>query len=219
MATIQKNVGEKPVNETSQTESNGQQKKVALWWAIISRVFPDTISVYTLALTVFTGGLWLSTHRLAGAGVEQIKLAREEFVASHRPRIRVKFIQGPFLEDGHKFVWVIIANVGETKATIRFLGVDLAYQYENTWLPPGLEAGAKKVDPISLISGERRTFKVVSRIIDSNTFPTIHSLSCVGQIVYTDDTGIQRETGFFRTWSRGIEQFVPSDNQEYEYED
>jgi hypothetical protein len=176
----------------------------------------------TIFIAAFTATLWVSTHLLWKAGRDQIKLAREEFIATHRPRVIVRFIQGPFHENGvyDEFVWVTIANIGETKATIIELGCDLARRTDrNAWVYPGLQAAPKPISPIFLESGARHTFKVRAHIPEAMIFTHAdYELCVVGCIRYKDDNGRRLETGFLRINS-GPEGFLPSKNPEDDYQD
>jgi hypothetical protein len=56
-----------------------------------------------------------------------LELARKEFASTHRPRIVVRFIQGPLRDPkDNEFISVTIANVGGSPATVDAIGGDLA---------------------------------------------------------------------------------------------
>jgi hypothetical protein len=62
-------------------------------------------------LQAFTATLWWSTRGMQRATLETIELARQEFVATHRPRVILRYIQGPFYNDeGHRFIWLTFVN-------------------------------------------------------------------------------------------------------------
>jgi len=154
-----------------------------------------------------------------------IDLARQEFVATHRPRILVRFVQGPFYdENGLEFVWVTLVNVGETDATIVAMGHDLAKRKgRGGWLPPGLGADAKTVTPITLVSGQRLTIDAKAQVPtgDKEIFIDVMEepeLCAVGCIQYRDGNGRLLETGFLRIHD-GHGNFLPSNNPEDEYQD
>ena len=154
------------------------------------------------------------------------KLARDEFIATHRPRVIVRFIQGPFHDDdGHEFMWVTFANVGETAATITAIGGDLARRIASTgvWRSPGLDASPQPVTPVTLESGDRHVVKVtakapLSEIEMFGDATGTYELCAVGRVRYQDGNGRTRETAFFRT-NNGGEGFTASENKEDEYKD
>jgi hypothetical protein len=89
---------------------------------------------------------------------DALNLARQEFVANHRPRVILRYIQGPFEnEEGHQFVWVTFVNIGANTATIEAFGADLAKRWADTddWASPGLDAEPKEISPIVLACGQR----------------------------------------------------------------
>ena len=156
---------------------------------------------------------------------KSIDLARQEFTATHRPRIVVRFIQGPLHdENGFEFVWVTLVNKGETGGTIVAIGRDLARRKgRGGWLPPGLAADMKPVMPITLISGEQFVIdaKAQSPTGDKEIFAEAmddSELCAVGCIQYRDGNGRLLETGFLRIHD-GQGNFLPSDNPEDEYQD
>jgi len=193
----------------------------------------DRIARYTLWLAILTGGLVLASsfqfyflNRAEKTSQSLAKLAREEFIATHRPRVIVRFIQGPFHnEAGHEFMWVTFANVGETMATITAIGGDLVRRNGSTgaWRPSGLDASPKPITPTTLESGDRHIITVTAKgpISDIELFGDAtgtYELCAVGGVRYQDGNGRTRETAFFRT-NNGGEGFAPSKNREDEYED
>lgn len=76
-------------------------------------------AVSTLSIAIFTLTLWLSTRGVLTATKATVELARQEFLATHRPKIimREAFIGAP-QEGAQIVVYFQIANVGETTGTI-----------------------------------------------------------------------------------------------------
>jgi hypothetical protein len=186
-------------------------------------------AVSTIFIALFTATLWWSTKGMLNSTRESVELGRREFRSTHRPRIIVRFVQGPFLENAHEgpmyqFIWVTLANVGVNPANIVAFGCDLARRDKNGWRPPGLDAVAKEIAPITLASGERHTFTVRARApyTDTQIFADSFSaqkLCAVGTVSYSDGNGTVRETGFFRTYDEASEGFVKPENNEDEYQD
>jgi len=200
----------------------------AFFWQAIDclQTYNGAVTAFaTFWIAVFTVVLAFVTRRQAILTRKGIELANAEFIATHRPKIIVRFIQGAFYEgiDEHQFVWITIANIGETRAVIEAIGGDLARRIGNEWLPPGLDAYAKPIAPITLESGQRHVFKVQARTptTDATIFQEATQnveLCAVGVIQYRDGNGRLLETAFLRIDS-GPEGFVPSKNPEDEYQD
>ena len=190
------------------------------------------IAVFT-AILAFVAGVqaWFFWHQLGimKKGIEDnaeiIKLSRAEFIATHRPRIIVRFVQGPF-DDGiePEFVWVTITNAGETPGTITAIRSDLARRIgRNGWLS-GLAADAREIPPTTLESRERFVFKASAHAVtsDETIFASAgldgSELCAVGQVHYHDGNGRKMEMAFLRIHD-GDGNFTPSDNPEDEYQD
>jgi hypothetical protein len=178
------------------------------------------IAVFTIVLAVVTG-------KQASLTRQSIDLARSEFIASHRPRLIVRFLQGPFYDDeGVEFVWITFANIGDTPAIIHEVGLDLARRNKKSghWSPPGLDATPKRIKPVTLKSGDRYVIKVTGKkpISDLEIFQDIteaYELCAVGAVRYQDRDGLTRETAFFRVSKDEDAGFEASGNSAEEYQD
>jgi hypothetical protein len=213
----------------------------------LDRTFSDPVNIFTLGLVLVgavQAGLFLWQLDLIRAGLvdaqdaasaahQSVDLARQQFITTHRPKIIVRFIQGPFVETdgGPQIIWVTVANIGVNKAKILEWGADLARRRGKNWVTPGLDAGPKTIAPILLISGQRHVFKVLAKIpyTDAQIFADAfddhanaterEELCALGAIRYADENNIVRETGFFRVYHPASETFVPSENTGEEYQD
>jgi len=111
-------------------------------------------AIATVFIALFTFTLWQSTKGMMAATRNAVDLARQEFIATHRPRMILRYIQGPFYNDqGHRFVWVTFVNTGANNAIIEAFGADLALRRDDDdeWETPGLDADSKDVEPIVLV--------------------------------------------------------------------
>lgn len=182
-------------------------------------------AISTVVIAAFTIVLAVVGHVQARLIRKSIDLARQGFIATHRPRIIVRFVQGP-VDDGKEpeFVWVTIANVGDAPATITAVGYGLARRKgRNNWLRPGLAAGLQDISPTVLDSGGRLRFKVSAQDLANEAAIAASALDdgelcAVGQIRYQDGNGRRLEMAFLRVHD-GQGNFTPSDNPEDEYQD
>lgn len=179
----------------------------------------------TVAIAGFTIILAIVGYTQAKLTRAALELARGDFISTHRPRIIVRIIQGPFRRrDDNQFVWINIVNIGPTTAIIRELGFDLARRKGKLWCIPGADGAPKQIDPIKLISGERHTFEVSAKAAytEAEIFADaldIEEICAFGAIRYGDENGIVRETGFFRIYDPKSEKFIPSKDPGEEYQD
>jgi hypothetical protein len=142
---------------------------IGVLWGIIDflQTYNGAVTaVATVFIGVFTYVLAIVTSRQARLTKESIDLARKEFIATHRPRVIVRLIQGPFDEaKSHQYIWVTITNIGVNPATVEFWGCDLGRRDSMTlqWAIPGLDASLKPIPPIPMISGQRHTFTITAK--------------------------------------------------------
>jgi hypothetical protein len=186
-------------------------------------------AVATAFIAAFTIVLARVTGRQARLTTDALNLARQEFVANHRPRVILRYIQGPFEnEEGRQFVWVTFVNIGANTATIEAFGADLAKRWADTddWASPGLDAEPKEISPIVLACGQRHFFIVTAREVPGAELElqifreatSDYQLCAVGMIRYRDSVGVARDTGFFRV-VRGKEFMFSEHDSEMEYQD
>jgi hypothetical protein len=180
----------------------------------------------SLVIAAFTGTLWIATSRQGQLTFDSLELARREFLSTHRPRVIVRFIQGPSLDaEGHEVIFVTIVNVGANSAIIEAFGGDLARRNKKgEWVPPGLSATPKNIHPVTLISGKRHTFTVTANKPHTDAEISVdalgdHELCAVGAVNYRDGNRVSRETGFFRVYHDGTKSFIAPQDSEFEYQD
>ena len=207
----------------------------------------EAIAEYTWWLTAFTGGLVIATIGLGFAtvglyftGEKQIGLARNQFIAANRPRITVRFVQGPltYTDSGRVEAAVTIANTGPSDATVFAIGCDIGIRRGNRWAS-SIDGIPKPIPPIVLRSGQRHTIDVVARESEGDeddnfdfmwgfmqaasesrrTNPSDLTVAVVGEIVYCDGIGIERHTGFLRIYDSEDDSWRPDKDPGNEHED
>jgi hypothetical protein len=186
-------------------------------------------AVATAFIAIFTIVLVRVTGRQARLTTAALNLARQEFVATHRPRVVLRYIEGPDEDkEGRQFFCATFVNIGANTAIIEAFGADLAKRSDETgrWAPPGLDAEPKEISPIVLTCGQRHTFIVTANdvpeaLVEIQIFRegvSDYQLCAVGVIRYRDGNGVARDTGFFRVLDDEGRNFVLSDS-EMEYQD
>lgn len=181
------------------------------------------VGIIGVGFTVYYAhGAWLESRRSA-------EVAHKDFVATHRPRIRVRFFQDDSGPDGYRKAFVTFANVGETRATITAIGGGLGVRTRDTknWYPPGINASAQgrgaPPNPV-LNGGEARTYWISSSapVTAGQLVEMINGaadLIASGEIRYADSNGTVRHTGFFWRWNPRDREFSPLDEPGQNYED
>ena len=194
----------------------------------------DPVSAFTFVLAAFTVILAGATLGLLNTGNRQTRLAREEFLASHRPRLvlrRVMFDEETvaFPAERPRFM-VEIANVGDSEAVISRLAIRMLPLVDLAGAPWRMRRELELVDPqfnqfndVRIPNGGSHAIIVqqderVNAAIElertflrgqgSMTNPHVHTLYCLGYVEYRDSTGKSpRRTGFIRRSGFGARWF------------
>jgi hypothetical protein len=186
----------------------------------------DWLTFAIVLMAIFTAGLWRSTSRLWKASEDQIKLARDAFSATHRPRIVVRRMGVELVKDAPIIVEFAIVNTGEEKVikcnwntVIMLLNVaggvhgQLHYETDTADFHNG---------PLSVGEGTKKWIEDKTSLAPSD-FADIEKkkvvLHVVGYVAYTDRAGVTRQTGFFRYYDAEKRRFHVIDDPEYEYQD
>lgn len=161
---------------------------------------------------------------------EAVQLARRDYVATHRPRIRVRHLRDEGSgADQRRIAHITVANIGAGVAIIESVGGCLAVRDQRTksWHAPGLQASADGHGPPPhnrLESGEQRTWLIPS--VGPITAGQIASISngsadmfAVGEVRYRDENGILRHTAFMWRWEIAEHEYYPVENPQWSYED
>ena len=218
---------------TSSAESAKQNTAQATTPVAPPRPTPDErIADYTRWLMWFTGALMVFTAALAVVGIWQgiltrqsINLARDEFLASHRPQLvlrRVMFDEETTEFPAEKPQFMIeIANVGDSEATIARLAIRLLPLADRAGTQFKMRKELEIVDPtynqfvgVKIANGDSHAIRVVQdeRVYQAiaqekmltlgqgaMTSPFVHTLYCLGYVEYRDKRGANpRRTGFIR---------------------
>jgi hypothetical protein len=222
----------KPTIETAKQEPEKDTPKEHPAETFWERTTSDPLDLYTLLLAVFTAALvgvsaiqitFLlradKTARMsAEAARDGVKVARDEFNVTHRPKLRVRRIK-PSPAGAPVRVQYVVVNAGETTAIIKRHDIRLC-------MPD--ESGAKEIlqnfslERPQLKGGESRPFLAN---IDAQYQYNFGSglangiLKIRGIVEYEDEAGTTRRTGFLRTYDDKLGRFRKSDDPEEEYVD
>jgi hypothetical protein len=213
--------------DTLQGTSSADQTRVerqsseSFWQRTTSDPAALFTALFTGVLAVSTIGLWMVTRR-------SLDHTEKEFIATHRPKLRVRRVEGVIEDgDGHEVCFVTVTNVGDSETFIEAVGHDLARRRSgikgraHQWIDPGLNASAWPIKPIRMGIGDRHVFDVrAARVItDADRYADAagtQDICAVGEIRYRDRFGAYRETGFFRVYDPQSKSFIPIPEEEYE---
>jgi hypothetical protein len=175
----------------------------------------------TAFLVVATAGLWFFTALMW-------RSVRREFVATHRPRLRVRAIQfDGFTNSEILPAWIYVANVGANPAlNIRFDAV-FTQRQGGTRKAPWIEklSPSDAHGPKALKAGQRATYEPSTADFllpfeAEEIRSTNRTLMLIGRIHYTDGISTERQTGFGWRYDSALGEFCrPKEEDEYNYED
>lgn len=198
------------------------------------------IAWFTYQLRAATVGLKDSTNRLWEAGEKQIafvgeqldlakkqhSLAREEYFATHRPRVAVRRMNMVPVSGQPTTLSFTMVNTGEAAISHCFWNAQILLLSEVGVVHGTIFYQTEEMDrydaPLSVGEGLTRGLKATvtfepAQLIDlANRNIIVH---VVGYVAYTDTLDVTRRTGFFRYYDPGRRRFRPVDDPEYEYED
>jgi hypothetical protein len=186
------------------------------------KVTSDPIALFNLILAFSTVGLWVATISLSRAGNSQIKLGREEFIATHRPKIIIHVVEitrREVEEDVFIGASILAFNIGESPARnveVRgqiFMGDNFAVDVQRPVVKTFIE----------VLNGQklRAEIKTDHRVVNAAAgMRTGLHFYCIGWIAYWDENGHRRETGFCRRAQFGLngDRWVSAGKPEHEYE-
>lgn len=188
----------------------------------------DRIARYTWWLAALTGTLTLATIGLMSATFFQIRLARKEFNATHRPEVIVHNfeVSREFLGPDKEAICAqfVVANKGTADAIIQDIAGNI---FLTKHLRPGVTMPSLGYQGRSLAAGE--IISDVAIIGTPMNASNLHfeagfgaafssfKLWCIGRIVYEDSEGRRRETGFCRSYEPDGGRWVREPQSDYEY--
>jgi hypothetical protein len=187
------------------------------------------IARYNYWLTWVTFILAVATVGLGGVGIFQIRIARAEFIATHRPKITihaaelrrdVSRVPGRQGEEYFLGASLLGFNRGESVAKnieVRgqiFAGSNFAIDVQR----PIVKTFSQVSSGIKLRAQIKSDIPIADALMGRRTGIDYY---CLGWIAYWDENGQRRETGFcFRAdlWGPAGERWVSAGKAEYEYE-
>lgn len=227
-----------PANPSEKTTDDGEsldiQRKLVIFTGALALV-----GVLQFCAMFWQGRVLAQT---LGAVKQQAEIARTTLVSSFHPSIVVRrlalnphsYAAYMTANDGIWKVELTLANQGSTKATIEkcelkisvFREDPLPWHGDSTdftstqWTDLSVPAAGRlslefvipRESGFSIAFGTQVEMLNMSR--EQAVWPTCH-----GTIVYVDDNGHRRQTGFFRQWNIPGERFETSKDPELEYQD
>jgi hypothetical protein len=192
-------------------------------------------AIATIFIALFTFTLWSATRNLWAVTKSAVDLARDEFNATHRPRIQIRNLvvaQGssPTLFSAQAPIrgQFFLTNTGEGKAFISALGCWVHLETSGDFLPMRRpyegQAPNIAIVPFSLIPGASEAIPFNSGDVTPPNGEIASSLSAgrgstvlyvMGFVEFMDDSNFLRRHHFCRKWN-DRRRFVRVNDDDYE---
>jgi hypothetical protein len=193
------------------------------WIADHATVLSAVVSaIAAVAIAFFTVKLTHATTKQARLTRKAITLARDEFNATHRPKIVCLFFESYTGAGGDPDgVEITYVNVGPAPAVMIEIGrVIIATENLRVGAITDIASLNRKV----LASGVKDTAGIGNLIVDiarlnakDRALGAGMPIYCIGHIAYEDMAGLRRETGFCRLFAPGTDSWLSVKDSEYEY--
>jgi hypothetical protein len=173
------------------------------------------LAVFVMQLGVF-GYQAFELRKTVAAAAKQANLARDEFNATHRPKLRVRLIRLDRIDGPQIRIRYTVVNIGETLAILKRHEVMLYIRDAD--IQQGSLAECRE------LAGGESFICSVPVTFDRDLrwdFAVSGEIKVRGRIEYEDIRGITRRIGFFRTYDHRRGYFRKRDDteDEEEYED
>lgn len=195
------------------------------WWLVY---ITGALVAATLGLMCYTARLWRETQ-------ESIKLARAEFLSTHRPKIIVRAIYRDDAPNNEQQpapqVTFSIANVGSTPATIFEISATVMSIDWDLCARPAYAPSAKHNTVIHIGNPLPITIPIQDDVAaqqdmasgfyqGNSAFDTSkESICCFGYILYRDSIERIYRTAFLRRYNPSTSHWDKVDDPDYEYQD
>jgi hypothetical protein len=179
--------------------------------------FDEHNGAVTAAATIFVA---LFTIVLGVVAYQQIGLSRSEFIATHRPRLRIRSVRRFNNNQANNIkIRFNVVNVGNS--TAQLIGSNVLVDFFND-KPPVEFDGENVVEPRRFLAGASDSYIASSArrwIVLQSQYQQSRFLFAYGWIVYRDDLNTTYTTSFCRIWNLAGNRFARTDDPDYEYED
>jgi hypothetical protein len=219
---------------TREYEKSYLNTQVALTKYACETIFITGIGVLiALGALIFLIRTFRETRRAADAARDQVEVSRDEFVASHRPRLRIRNIAFDWTyAHGTQTsrTYFSVVNVGETAALEIALKVAIVFKFNGRWEDP-IERQVTNTPPRPLpevATGNHQpcyvetveTAQALMHILMNGTLNAGIPIMCIaGSVTYKGRGGAGYSTFFVREFDYVQNTFKPSADPEENYED
>jgi hypothetical protein len=205
--------------EKNQAKNTGDEATIK-WTDWLLAAFTGVLSIFTGLLWWSTDKMWKATKDTADAAKRNSELAREEFIATHRPKLRVHSVFWGSDDNTGPYIQCSVDNIGESAAIVKEVSMELKILGDILPIPVPLVYGTKRLVEKTIHSGCSHTERFIPNSEIRIPPPADrNSLYFFGYIDYWDSMGSRRRVAFCRRYMPDAERFtiVQDENCEYSY--
>jgi hypothetical protein len=197
----------------------------------LTAISTATIALFTIVLVIVGYVQARLVRRTVDLTRQELALARDEFLATHRPKIKIKhvWLTSPLQHTNPIIIKVVCVNAGTSSAILTEFAWGVLVRTKEHFLPVNYEWKNKAViNRPELNSGINYHLPGITYTLSKDQLAAISSghskLYCIGYIHYADRLGNVRTTAFCRELQLGIlagsyRFIVPKDaDPDYEYD-
>lgn len=175
------------------------------------------ISIFTVVVLAYQSNLLR----------KQVGLARREFIASRRPRLKVRSIilKPPIVGDPVKISYLIV-NVGDTDAKLLERAQKIYFTVSDEPFVGIADYEEKEISRGETILANGKSISIEHEFGIWRTQPEIDEckrsekrINLIGYLSYKDGNGTVRRTGFHRRWDVNLGRFDIMNDPDHEYDD
>jgi hypothetical protein len=181
------------------------------------------IAGFTIVLAFSTIALWWSTSKLWVSTNEAVKLAREEFIATHRPKVIVHAVDVKRFPDASNPQASELDKVGAILLCVnKGRGIAINVEVRGTTMVSSSVPDAKIQRPViktvdSLESGIKIWIEINTERAVQELRVSPQPMYFIGTISYFDKIGNRRETGFCYMFHPPAEGWMRIDAKTHDY--
>jgi hypothetical protein len=213
--------GQQDAHDASRGAKEAAKWAGRMFWAALAETI---ITFVGIALVGFT---LREAKRSADAAKDQLELAQKDFVALHRPKIHIRFVETIGWDSSKNVMPITITyvNVGLTEANIHRFVCDVGFRNSSgKWITEPMITDIRgKAKNITVAANGKMGTTRYTAAIDPSVWDEIKvgttKFYVAGYSRYDDRYDIERKTGFIWMWEPSREEFLPVNEARFSYED
>lgn len=195
-------------------------------WAGITFCLGVLGTGFIVVTLLYTRQAAVAAQQSANTAIAQVELARQDFLASHRPRFAVREVHWAIVGERHDVIFSIV-NIGDSTGTIIEEEMELVIVPDGKFaIPPQPRNIEQEILRHILTPGDRLDVRMgvdtpmhILMIPENDSVKVVASVHLVVVLIYVDTLDHRRRTVAQRKYIRSDGTFLDLGNPNYEYSD